>query len=465
MKMKTHVCLCLFLFLFIQNGKAQSDPAGERPASSYTVVTDTLHYYLNKYYFKTGTTNLKNYPGYKSPAATSTAISHVGSKFENFDTLLVTGIECYAFRYSIGTLLQPLHLFLCNINPITGMPVLPPIDSIKVFVGGNPSNGPVRLGGDFTVPHTLLGNFALLFRNMSGLMGDTLHLMRTACKTATNTGALPSEKFSDGLGIVRYDSTFYSATNFTATGFGWGTDYEFMIAPRVKYHLRAGHVKPAILADTICTRTPLTFTNTSSRRYTSRFYNLNEFYRKWNLYSPFVAQPLTGGGFSADSSITWYFEYNDGLTPPRDPRVFLPYFNNGTVTAISDRPGCFTSNAFRACLRPMNAFGRSQQLSYSEEFTICMKYCNDAVSVTELQKEELVKIYPNPCNTEYVTIRSPKSIHQVLIYDALGKLVTTQTSADEVVRLDTKGLDSGIYLLKVFDESGIVKPHKLVIQH
>ncbi|MDI1354719.1 MAG: hypothetical protein PSX36_07365, partial [bacterium] len=218
--MRARIFTYFFLFILIQRGITQNDPAGERPTGTYTLVTDTLHYYFNKYYFKTGTVNLKNFPGYKSPAATSTAITHVGSLFENADTLVITGLEGYAFRYGMGITYLPVHLYLCALDPISGMPLLPGIDSLVLGVGGSSSSGPILIGGNFTVPRTLLGNFALLFRNMSRVSGDTVQLMRTACKTSTNTGALVSEKFSDGYGFVRYNANFYSATNFTATGFG-----------------------------------------------------------------------------------------------------------------------------------------------------------------------------------------------------------------------------------------------------
>ncbi|MDI1354720.1 MAG: T9SS type A sorting domain-containing protein, partial [bacterium] len=234
---------------------------------------------------------------------------------------------------------------------------------------------------------------------------------------------------------------------------------------RVHYKLRASHITPAVLADTLCTRTPLTFTNTSSRRYTNRFYNLNEFYKKWNLYSPFVVQPVTGGGFSADSSITWYVEYNDGLTPPRDPRIFLPYINNGTVTAFSDRPGCFTSNAFRACLRPMTAYGRGKQLNYSEEFTICMKYCNDALGLTKFQKLVDLNIYPNPGVQCSITVQSTNVISKLQMYDAAAKLVLEQCVNQKTVQIDPKVFVSGIYTVMVYDEWGRLNCRKLVINH
>ena len=62
-------------------------------------VVDTLHYYFNKYYFKTGVTTYSNYPFFKdpSPKCSNASVTHVGSRFENaVSDLTVTGLEAYA---------------------------------------------------------------------------------------------------------------------------------------------------------------------------------------------------------------------------------------------------------------------------------------------------------------------------------------------------------------------------------
>src|SRR3954469_5445683 len=83
------------------------------------VVQDTIHYYFNKYYFKTATP-LDSFPYYKSPAATVTVITHMGSYFENNDTLDIKGLQAYASRNPGALPIVPVHLYLCAVNPTTG---------------------------------------------------------------------------------------------------------------------------------------------------------------------------------------------------------------------------------------------------------------------------------------------------------------------------------------------------------
>jgi hypothetical protein len=440
------------------------------------VVVDTLHYYFNKYYFKTGQTTYSNYPYYKSAASTVTNVTHCGSRFENMDTLIITGLEAFAAKHAISANLQiPVHLYLCNIGG-NGKPVLPPIDSIITAVGGSSQINPVIIGGNFTTPHKVNGDFAVLFRNYSQVAGDTVHLLRTDGATYNNMAALPRQRCSDtDYGFVRFNGQFYSTRDFTLHyGFGQGTDYEFMVAPRVVYQVVAGHIIPqaigdanAGLTDTLCTRTPFTYTNISSYQFTNRFYNLNEFYRKWNLYSSFATGPICCGGFSADSAITWNFEYEENALPPRDPRTFLPYMhqgiNHGAITSTTDQKGCFDANVFRARLRPMSAFGRQPQLAINLTFSLCMKYCNDdgdgIVGNGDLPN---LKLFPNPMENGKTKITGLEGKNTIQVYDLIGQLVSTMVSDEPTVTVDLSNQPKGTYIVKVSDTANRSRAVRLV---
>lgn len=455
-----------------------------------TLVTDTLHYYLNKHFFKSAVTtslgpatSLANFPYYKSAAATVTNVSHCGSKFENCgDTVQILGLTAYAAKHiTTASLNIKVHLYLCNLNA-AGKPILPPIDSVVTAVGGGSVLTPSLIGGYFgTSPnyrtHTLNGSFAVLFRNMSTISGDTVHLLRTAGKTATNTTAAAKDKCSDGFGFVRNNGVFYSATNYTALGFGVGTDYEFCVAPIVRYHLVSSFTLPEIIAnplevtspgDTSCTRIPYTFTNTSSCRYMNRMYNLNAFYPKWALGSSFINQPLAGG-FSADSAITWYFEFLDIALPPRDSRVFLPYGNTSqTITTSTDlvQQGCFTSNQFRARFRPMSAMGRMPQLIANHEFSVCTKFCwDDAVGIQSVGNYAHLNFYPNPVVNGQTTITGLTGRNTILVYDVLGQLVTTKVSEDASAIIDLSKEANGTYVVKISNTNNQIKVAKLLKQN
>ncbi len=465
-------------------------------ASTPTVIVDTLHYYLNKYYFKTAISSLTAFPYYKSAASTVTNVTHCGSRFDvpAGETVTVTGLEAYASKHpQTANLKVRIHLYLCNINPTTGMPVLPPIDSVITEVGAGAVTTPSLIGGNFThttaasptlavlTPHEMTSNFAVLFRNMSTVAGDTARLLRTAGATQTSSATLDRKcgDFENGFhyGFVRYNGAFYSTTDFTtAPGFGVGTEYEFLVAPRVTYSIQAGHLASQgilleadslVTPDTMCTREIMTFTNTSSKFYEHRMYNLNSFYRKWNLYSPFLASPP--GGFSSDSSITWHFEFYDAAVPAKDSRVFLPYVNNETITAQTDLayyPDCFTANEFRARYRPMGAFGKQPQLVYNEPFKVCLRYCNgDTVGIGTIKGYESLSVYPNPAVNGKSTISGLQGTNTLVIYDLLGQIISTEVTQSSTTSVDLSKYPKGTYLVRIVSSDNKSKVVKIIYQN
>lgn len=480
--MKKILLLSTVLFSLSVSLKAQT--------TNTATVVDTLHYYFNKYYFKTGALTYSNYPYYKDPApkCANATVTHVGSRFENaVSDLTVTGLEAYVGMPLVTANLKfRVHLYLCSLNS-SGMPVLPAVDSVVTEVTSAYKGKPGILGGNFTTPRVVSGDFAVLIRNMSDFCGDTLYLLRTAGLTATNVSTpaawTSASKYSDGnYGYIRFKAnssgaTFYSTKDFSLTpGYGVGTDYEFMVAPRVTYTIQASQQIPQNIldfnadpanSDTICTRTNFTFTNTSSWQFTNRFYNLNEFYRKWNLYYPFVAQPVCCGGFSADSAITWNFEYTENAMPPRDPRVFLPYrypnTNPTTILSFSDLAGCW-DNQFRAKLRPMSAFGRQPEYSFNEPFRICLKFCSDdGTGIVENAAFGKVKLYPNPAQNGYAKITGLVGENDITVSNVLGQTVISRHASTADVNLDLSQLKAGAYLVKISNSENQSKTVRLVV--
>lgn len=477
-------------------GHPTYEVSGLTTASTPTIITDTLHYYLNKYYFKTAAVSLTAFPYYKSAASTVTNVTHCGSRFDvpAGETVTVTGLEAFASKHPGGA--NPkirVHLYLCNINPSTGMPILPPVDSVITEVGAASVLTPSLIGGNFThttiasptvpvaTPHEMTSNFAVLFRNMSTVAGDTVRLLRTAGATPNSTASIDRKcsDFENGFhyGYVRFNAQFNSTTDFTlAPGFGVGSDYEFLVAPRVTYSIQAGHLASQgilleadslVTPDTMCTREIMTFTNTSSKFYEHRMYNLNTFYRKWNLNSPFLATPP--GGFSADSSITWHFEFYDATLPPRDSRVFLPYTNNGTITAQTDLafyPDCFTDNELRARFRPMGAFAKVPQLIYNEPFKVCLRYCNDdALGINSMNGYEGLSVYPNPAINGKTTVSGLKGTNTILIYNMLGQTISSEVTDNANATIDLSKYPKGTYTVRIANSENKTKVVKIIYQN
>jgi hypothetical protein len=468
--------------------KTASGVSGLKTASTPTIVPDTLHYYLNKVFYKEGNTNINNFPFYKSAASTATGVSHMGSRFDvpPGETIELVGLEAYARRQSnsISTK-NKVNIIACYLDA-NGMPNLNNvIDSVMSELGGPLSiTNPSLIGGNFLTPKTVTTSFAVLFRNMSTIAGDTVHLFRTNGATNSSTAAAKF-KYSDvengkDYGFVRYSKTvpgpFYSTRDFTLNaGFGIGTQYEFIVAPRVSYTLQAGQIVPqGIVADTslavpdtFCTREIMTFTNTSSKFYEHRMFNLNPFYLKWAQGSPFLSSPP--GGFSADSAITWSFEFYDAAFPPMDSRVFLPSTNNGTIMAQTDLayyPDCFTLNELRARLRPMGAFNTVPQYIYNESFTVCLRYCNgDTVGVNEQTALNNITLYPNPTSNGKTSVSGLSGTNTILIYNVLGQTISSAIITKSVHEIDLSAYPQGTYVIRIVNAEKQSKTIKILHQN
>jgi hypothetical protein len=314
-----------------------------------------------------------------------------------------------------------------------------------------------------------MGNFGVLFRNISTISGDTLLLVRTSGKTFTSTAPW-IEKNSDERGFIRYGGQFMSTTNYTTSqGFGDGTAYEFCVAPRVRYNITAGHIMPPeIPYDTICTFKPFVFKNISSRKYSNRFFNLNEFCRLWNLYAPFVTTPQDSLHSWGDSAISWKFEPEEklGSTDPYNGRAILGFEQSkqlGTngqpneITFSTDSvnldSSCFTSNQFRARLRPMSIYGRGRQLNYDEDFTICTKYCGTELGIKPVNSLSLVKVFPNPSANGRTTIKGLSGKNQISVYNSLGQIVYSLKADQDRVELNLQEYPAGTYLVHISNES------------
>ncbi|PBQ33879.1 hypothetical protein CNR22_19515 [Sphingobacteriaceae bacterium] len=480
MKKLQPVFIFLFFACFI---KAQTPPFAKPASTNSMVIHDTLHYYLNKHYFKTGDTSMANYPYYYTDAtamASFTNITYCGSIFEvpPGETVVVTGLEAFASKnLQNGNLGVPVKLYLFNIDAATGLPKPLIVDSVSTIVA---TNGlyPTKVGGNFTstltlAARTMTSAFGVAVRNMAPIAGDFARFYRTDAVTPSNWNG--PKRYSDGYGFVRYKSTFYSTADFTLNpAFGTGTSYEFMVAPRVTYTAQLSQTFPAgvvsvndteNVADTMCTRGDLIYTNTSSKFFEHRQYNLNSFYRKWNLYDPLYFPSY----FSADSSITWSFEYYDNVPPGNDSRKFLPYVNTGTInapTGYAVYPDCFTDNEFRGRLKPMGAKARVAQYVFNEKFIVCLRFCNgDTVGLSKLNNYNHLKVYPNPAAGGKTTISGLTGSNSILVYNMLGQAIIKEITESANFEVNLAKQPKGTYVVRIANSENKVKVFKILNDH
>jgi hypothetical protein len=446
-----------------------------QPSGKDTLIDDTLFYFFNKHYFKTGikATNSTTYFG---AAATNTEVTHVGSRFENTDPdLTVTGLMTVAAkRKTFPSSSFKIHLYLCNVNS-AGLPVMDPIDSVEATLNDTSLK---LVGGRFPAgrSHKMAGNFAVLVRNFSLIAGDTAKFLRTVAKTSTNTAATSAEKYSDGNGLIRYAAKFYKATDYQTEGFGIGTDYEMCIAPIVTYTLHSGHlIPPAILNNTVCIFDAFTFTNVSSPELTSRFFNLNELCRKWNQNPPFKPSAMPPNGWPQDSAVFWNFSPNEqgfGWNRPPGPRVNLPYNSpNNTVNFFTahgvqdvngaDSAVCWPSNKFATRWRSMRAYGRGADYKTSEEFPICIDNCNRMSTGVDGNAEQTTAIWPNPART-HLSFRGLAAGSVVSVTDLCCRLLIVQVAEAAQHRMDLGEISDGIYLVNFQGRDGKTQCRKIV---
>lgn len=437
-----------------------------------TVVSDTLHYYYNKFYFKSNIAKISGpvtstlYPGntaalvspapyYKSPSKKFAGALLLGNKFENNEPLEIKGLEAVIAKgnstYGIFDIPARIYLFDLDNN---GKPKMPPIDSVEIYTN---SKQPRVWGANFTNgPHTVTGDFAIMVQNSSTADGDTVIVYHTACTTHTAYSAGPIQnRYSDGYGFIRHLGVFYNATNYSVTpGFGPGTDYEFFVAPRVSYTLNVQQTLPpkVVNSETLCTSTPVTFSNSSSPRLTNRMYNLLEMYKKWSQpYAPMPNSPTNG--WPNDSTISWKFDFEDNNNTQAG-KINLPY---GSVTNAvlfqTDSvltPICSNQNFFLVSFKKMGLYGNGDVLKYKESIDMCVNYCNgDALALKGVGSLESLGIYPNPSKSGKVTIKGLSDKVSIMVYNLTGQLVFKTQTISENETIDLSSQPKGAYWFKV----------------
>jgi hypothetical protein len=75
-----------------------------------------------------------------------------------------------------------------------------------------------------------------------------------------------------------------------------------------------------------------------------------------------------------------------------------------------------------------------------------------------------VTVYPNPC-IDYILIKCSKKAIKVLVYDLAGKLISTTVPEDELVKIETSQLRSGVYSIQIYIDNQRTIESKFVVMH
>ncbi|HQQ93127.1 MAG TPA: T9SS type A sorting domain-containing protein [Bacteroidia bacterium] len=304
-----------------QNNFVSAQPSN--PNAALNNVGDTLRYFLLKHYYRnpssgSPTPNTQYYTLSNPYPGNTYTINYCGSVFLNTSSITVTGLEGIVTRRSNAVSANvPIKLYICNVNG-ANLPIFPPLDSISTTASAA-TNGS-WIGGNFNTPLAISGKFAVLYKNTSTVAGDTLGMfINNAC---TPTSTCPAyQKFGESLGVFRINGNFQTTTN----AFGTGTDYEFIVAPRVLFNYSGG---VSVLTQSICTNSTGSFNNTTvpMNLVEHRQFNFNKFASVWGALSNTLL-PTT------DSIYNWTF--SGSSTPPLTTKNAVAVFTLAGIQTAS----------------------------------------------------------------------------------------------------------------------------------
>lgn len=405
-------------------------PSFTAKTNANAIVQDTLWYFFNKHFYRNTPTAANSFYTFNN-ANTYTATNAInagGAVFLNPSTgVAVSGLEAVVAKskYAGGASASiPVTLYLFNVN--AGLPTGPAVASCTTAVTSTLGS---FIGCNFTTPTVVVGDYAVVMRNTSSLSQDTIKMFMNNARTTTSS-ATAAEKFGEGLGILGVGNTFgsnWAATTNVFNGASFGSDFEFLVAPRVTYSFTANHNNTLTA---VCNTTGVTYVNTTTGFASHRQYNLNKFAKSWAPFSNTVT-------IAADSIFTWNF----GGTPPS-----TDYNVNPTHTFVVASNGN-VSNQLIVKIQKMSDYS-AVTVPDVKAWTVSVTICN--VGLTENSIENQFAVYPNPATDKVVVmLNNVNKDTQIQVLNALGQVVLTRTNLTEKNELNTESFAKGVYFVRV----------------
>jgi hypothetical protein len=95
---------------------------------------------------------------------------------------------------------------------------------------------------------------------------------------------------------------------------------------------------------------------------------------------------------------------------------------------------------------------------YSESFEVVIDGCT---AIDEEISSASIHIYPNPAK-EYVTIKSSQNVISIDIYAMNGEKVLSQSKLTESMKINTSGLNAGMYLIRLVTETNAITKRLII---
>jgi hypothetical protein len=298
------------------------------------------------------------------------------------------------------------------------------------------SSGGLIVGGDFATPHVMTSNYAIMTKNVSSVVGDSVLFYTNNALTPTATSTNNNAKYGEGCGLARIpNGTFIKLTGI----FGAGTDREFLVAPRVKIDLTAGF---SATSPTTCTDKTMSYSNTCSPFFSHRQYNLNEFYNRWAPFGLLTAVQ----DINPDSVYTWNFSDASGDNYIRTSSVNHTFTipANYTVKLEARRQGSgFKSPA---------ATGNNKTTGTFTLQTLA-KDCNNLTSITGHKASSYLHLYPNPTYNGISVVSGFESGAYISVYSSSGVLLHKDKAQADNCTVDISAYPPGVYFIRVTERN------------
>lgn len=166
----------------------------------------------------------------------------------------------------------------------------------------------------------------------------------------------------------------------------------------------------------------------------------------WNDGSPLYSQIMAQKG-------TFTEKWDDNAKVPYllGNNKFVSYDNEESVKLKGKFAA--TNNACGAIVWEISGdrIGSTNPLAAALNAGLC-----NGVGIDEEAQPEVV-FYPNPSSDlVYVTVQNGYIINTVSVYNSLGQLVISQQANQYQFSIDMKGLEKGVYLVKIANEHGVI---------
>ncbi len=416
--------------------------AGKSAANA--IVQDTNWYFINKHQYRNTTTNANSFYTIKVPPITGTAsINSGGALFAQSGSMVVSGAEGIFMKHpSSPSASVPITFHVFNV--VAGMPTGASLGNCTTSIASSTIGNYV--GCNFSSTVLVMGDFAIIAKNTSTNPADTLRMFMNNARTSTAaiSPAAPEQMYGEGYGLIGYGTIFPglwdNTTNLFNLGAGnTGSDFEFIVAPRVAYVFTADHASTTM---TTCNTASVNYINTTSANALSKQWNLNRFYKMWK---PFANTTLLNDPNSTlqDSAVTWNFGGSPAVTEYID--------SPNHAYNISAGPPSYTAvvnDQLIIKLQKQSNYSPGNTVLDSKAWSLTVTICN--VGLTENSLTSQVGVYPNPA-TDKVTVyvNNANKDSQIQVMNALGQVVITRTNLTEKNELNTESLTKGIYFVRV----------------